>query len=122
MPKHTPGPWVVGQSHNVFKVRKVGKNSYWDPIITVMSCPEKEANASLASAAPDLLEVCKAALLRNDVADCELGEQFWQAIAKAEPGKARSPGDHLEYLKVKAMEATKAVIKFRESMKEVVNG
>ena len=40
-------------------------------------------NKRIRDAAPELLEACEAALLRDDVADCELGEQIRQAIAKA---------------------------------------
>lgn len=41
-------------------------------------------NARLFAAAPRLLNACRAALLRDDIADCELGDELRAAIAATE--------------------------------------
>lgn len=47
-------------------------------------------NARLFAASPDLLAACEAALLRDDVADDELGAMIRQAVEKATmPATAR---------------------------------
>ena len=47
----------------------------------------EEKNARLIAAAQELLEACKACLLRDDIADGELGEILGAAITKAEGEK-----------------------------------
>lgn len=75
---HTPGPWEVkyysGDNNRPTVVRKL-LNRVDDPICAIAKffthhgTDETEANALLVSAAPNLLEACKAAkdCIRNDV-------------------------------------------------------
>jgi len=44
----------------------------------------RDANASLIAAAPDLLEACRAALCRDDIADDEIGDVLRAAVKRAE--------------------------------------
>lgn len=43
----------------------------------------KDRSLRLCAAAPDLLAACEAALLREDIADSELGHQLTLAVMKA---------------------------------------
>ena len=63
MSKHTPGPWIVGSTgeniwgnDNRSKIATIPRDS---PYIVILE--EREANAYLISAAPELLEACKEA-------------------------------------------------------------
>lgn len=92
--KHTPGPWKVGRLPLRLEVDE-------NPIPLIYthdggleiaqvrtSAPEpgeREANARLIAAAPDLLAACKAALDMGDEFEAE--KMIRAAIAKAE-GKA----------------------------------
>lgn len=51
--------------------------------LTKAARKELIANYTLAAAAPELLEACQAALMREDISDGELGDQIRAAIAKA---------------------------------------
>jgi hypothetical protein len=53
--------------------------------VTARLCAEIIARET---AADDLLEACKAALLREDIADGDLGDQLRAAVAKATGGEA----------------------------------
>ena len=55
-----------------------------DGMTSAFRCPP--AAADLFCAAPDLLAACEAALLRGDIADCELGAQLRAAIERATKG------------------------------------
>jgi len=50
----------------------------------IICWPEADATARLIAQAPALLAVCRACLLREDVADGELGDLLRAAIAAAE--------------------------------------
>lgn len=101
MNKHTPGPWWIEEHtyHNSL-------SKYWniysgkdrhkkiitlgcDPLGTYVKKPEQEANAHLIAVAPDLLEVCKAALMKCPfpVGAALVREQLQEAISKAEEEK-----------------------------------
>lgn len=64
--KHTSGPWkAIGEKSNILITGKFtnGKDTYEMPIAylqTEENLPASMANAQLISAAPELLEVCKA--------------------------------------------------------------
>ncbi len=82
MTQHTPGPWELSRDavpdwHTQITVYTEATGTR---VATVF---EREANAHLIAAAPELLAACEAALDRDDVADCELGDMLRAAIAKA---------------------------------------
>lgn len=58
--KHTPGPWVTGQHGGVIDPRGCAVAKVQE--MPGQDCGEVEANASLISAAPDLLAAIEAAL------------------------------------------------------------
>lgn len=87
MSKHTPGPWVYKKTSGF----DYGSTAYWVPGICTNI--DKEADARLIAAAPDLLE----ALKRMEFAfsplakDCTLAgliDEARAAIAKATGGEA----------------------------------
>lgn len=94
---HTRGPWIVQQSHRKVPVIVGGLSGNTGLIastgMTTKPHAEKLANAYLISAAPDLLEACRAAergcacsiMERNSGhrTDCYVPE-LQQAIAKSE--------------------------------------
>lgn len=76
MTKHTPGPWVVGEPHPTNACAYVC-NDEGQEVATIYYCseggvigkdgiwpeqPNRDANARLIAAAPDLLEALKAIL------------------------------------------------------------
>lgn len=79
---HTPGPWQVHDNgiggYAVLNARADMRVANAD-----FGQVADSDNARLIAAAPDLLAACEAALLRDDVADCELGDMLRAAIAKA---------------------------------------
>jgi len=103
--KHTPGPWVVGEPHPTNAcayVRAAGANK-GDEIATLYHCsegggigrdgiwpeqPNRDANARLIAAAPDLLAMLKVAQLWLDVDGRFDMQGINAAIAKAEGGAA----------------------------------
>lgn len=62
----TPGPWTFDPSPRAgTALVKVQRNGFEQTIARVFAMPkrgEREANAALVSAAPDLLQACRAAL------------------------------------------------------------
>ena len=85
MSAHTPGTWATKAQGdaNFYATRIDGR---WLAVIQFngeLLVAEQEANARLIDAASDLLAACQAALLREDIADDELGGQIRAAIAKA---------------------------------------
>ena len=82
---HTPGPW----HRNVSSISAKTPNK-----TTVIVCrctpepglPERNANAKLIAAAPDLLAACKAFVNRTTLPAHEAMEMAKAAIAKAEDG------------------------------------
>jgi hypothetical protein len=96
---HTPGPWEVwGEPGIETRDLSVGPvnggiavadivTTNAHGIATAESISTGHANAALIAAAPELLEACEAALLRDDIADGELGDFLRAAIAKAKGGR-----------------------------------
>ena len=97
-PKFTPGPWSVDEQEERFDVMYKPEGPKGSPhyhITTLwakdehsetdphFSIERTRADASLIAAAPDLYAACEAALLRDDVADCDLGDMIRAALAKA---------------------------------------
>lgn len=87
--QHTPGPWEAMDSvryDNIVRccVMKDGK-SICDTARTYYGQDDNvaKANARIIAAAPELLEACRACLLRDDIASDELGDMLRAAIAKA---------------------------------------
>lgn len=92
---HTPGPWEVWadpgiETRDVFVVPVAGGVVVADivtvnahGIATEQTISTGHANARLIAAAPELLEACEAALLRDDIASDELGDALRAAVAKA---------------------------------------
>ena len=74
---HTPGPWYL----NIDTVH-IRKGVDIQPVTHHMAA-QGMADARLIATAPELLAVCKAALLRDDVADSDLGDMLRLVIAKA---------------------------------------
>ena len=62
MKKHTAGPWIVDESHEVDHQHLV----WAEDVIIAEVCEDQhnqgEANARLIASAPDLLEACREAL------------------------------------------------------------
>ena len=74
--KHTPGPWEVDMVRdNIISADKSGHISIvghdggeeWFLVRVWRDSPNREANAILIAAAPDLLDVCQAALRISDL-------------------------------------------------------
>lgn len=91
MNKFTPGPWKVGNKFEVGKVSDADDQSFGmiDPLADVYG-ENKEADAKLISAAPDLLEALQGMLqvyggVKWDTCsvEIELQEMAKSAIAKA---------------------------------------
>jgi uncharacterized phage protein gp47/JayE len=79
-PNHTPGPWVADLAYG--RVLAEG-----GPVCIALKWPSplaQPANASLISAAPELLEACKAALRAFEHSNCIDWSDLSRAIAKAE--------------------------------------
>lgn len=93
---HTPGPWEAVWDHpdvdTICHVRPVGRDVSWREIATLYTTPrgsEKEANARLMAAAPDLLAALKAVISSSrECGDFESDvlafNEARAAIAKAE--------------------------------------
>ena len=91
MSEHTPAPWeprgaavtTANDGDIIAVIRSVGpgNNNY-------------EANARLIAAAPDLLEVCRSAMiiLEQQLAPIQLGNEMAEAIAKAAPPQPTEGG------------------------------
>ena len=73
---NTPGPWQQGDGYNAHTTTVHIKS-------TLIAKAETEADARLIATAPELLAACQAALLRDDVADSDLGDMLRLVIAKA---------------------------------------
>jgi len=80
--KHTSGTWRVSEEHNGTFVRAAhgGLVASMEAGSQVM----RDADALLIAAAPDLLEACRAALCRDDIADDEIGDVLRAAVKRAE--------------------------------------
>lgn len=66
-PQHTPGPWKYDGAGfgNIRPVKETGRNIvYFGRAEGSEEFKERDANARLIAAAPDLLEACKLALER----------------------------------------------------------
>lgn len=93
MSDHTPGPWSVN-----FGMRPPRIWAAAAPETTICDMPrwdiehwaEREANARLIAAAPDLLDACRVALghftggMDGDWRDCDPSELLRAALAKVE--------------------------------------
>jgi hypothetical protein len=86
--KHTPGPWrmvecpEIHDEGNAYEIEVDGQT-----IAHIYASEDMDANARLVSAAPDMLEALKAALLRLDHHDAQSAPEALQcrdAIKKAE--------------------------------------
>ena len=85
MSKHTPGPWkVVGTEIWGARVKIASGRGAYDE----KDRQKNKANARLIAAAPDLLKVCKVALVKWSfpVGAAFVEKQLEDAIAKAEEG------------------------------------
>lgn len=95
---HTPGPWVAQRAwEGLFTPDPEVLDLYMkQPINAIRSVSADKNvalchdlfefnpdNARLIAAAPDLLEALEACLLREDIADGEIGDMIRAAIAKA---------------------------------------
>ena len=87
----TPGPWRAN-GQTVF-------DCDGEEICTCGACMTDchFANARLVAAAPELLAACEAALLREDVADGELGDLLRKAIECAQVGGFPLPARNGEW-------------------------
>jgi hypothetical protein len=87
----TPGPWRAN-GQTVF-------DCDGDEICTCGECvaDRHNADARLIAAAPDLLAACEAALLREDVADGELGALLRKAVECARVGGFPLPSPNGEW-------------------------
>ena len=90
----TPGPW-----------RANGQTVFDCDGEEICTCGEgmadrHNADARLIAAAPDLLAACEAALLREDVADGELGDQLRKAVECARVGGFPQPSRNGEWRRV----------------------
>lgn len=88
--KHTPGPWFVEKTQDGYRVeivagddRSVMAEVFGDD--NDSNCWPMSVNARLISAAPDLLEACRAALTRQDwpVGTMKIKAQIQAALEKA---------------------------------------
>ena len=70
MSKHTPGPWVVKDHHQGFKIVCESKPYSLAETIHV------KANANLFAASPDLLEACERARVALDILHEDLGSKY----------------------------------------------
>lgn len=105
---HTPGPWTVdlweiGERKEAQVVVRTGKDcvayvkDLWAGLNEPFRCDERDSNARLIAAAPDMLEALRSLLARcvmldqsathEGLANCNAMSYARQAIAKAE-GKA----------------------------------
>ena len=89
---HTPAPWIVKNKDEVFGARK----SYNIGTFCVASCQgykeEREANARLIAAAPELLGALQTVLdywVDFGEIGCQTLEEAREAIAKAEGGDTK---------------------------------
>lgn len=97
MHKHTLGRWEARELFADDEPQSLGLFVYaeheaLDEPLAVASLPGISpldfANAQLIAAAPELLAACEAALLREDIAADELGDQLRAALAKARGANA----------------------------------
>ena len=95
MSKHTPGPWTVTDEDDFYglAIEAAGREGEYVPVARVPvdydDRPEREANARLMAAAPDLLEALKALLSGSErhifSTECKTERDAARtAIAKAE--------------------------------------
>ena len=99
---HTPGPWVAQRDwESVFSPDPEELEFYMKrPITAIRSLTEDKDvalchdlfefnpdDARLMAAAPELLQALEACLLREDIADGEIGDMIRAVIAKARGGK-----------------------------------
>ena len=82
---HTLGPWVAEQHGNGITW---GVYAGDDPVVWEMGGIERESDAHLVAAAPELLEACQEAyrLMKNSPGNWEsqTAEMLYEAITKAE--------------------------------------
>lgn len=86
--KYTPGPWRVecGASYAYRVVASTKSRKSVKAVCQVGGFfrEDREANAQLISAAPDLLEACKAVVSHHQGQKSEIGMMLQAAITKAE--------------------------------------
>jgi len=86
--QHTPGPWsnerIWDTPASRIHARVDGIPMALAEVFTMRNAGEKEANARLIAAAPDLLAACKAALGAFERADAINWDDLQRAIDKAE--------------------------------------
>jgi hypothetical protein len=100
---HTPGPWVVDYEGSIGHVKSVAERpDYFTPTVArydtgavSIGPDEKQANARLIAAAPDLLEACKAALAAIRSA-CQDGSIIWLDPPYVLPGVHESAAERLQ--------------------------
>lgn len=94
--KHTPGPWLVANTHDAYAVRGddgMRPIAYIEPSeITFagkeVTTPEDKANARLIAAAPELL-----AALEDLLAPYNMAEEYQAKIAHARAAIAKAKED-----------------------------
>ena len=81
--QHTPGPWFScsGNAKNFYRIEARRGND--DMAIAELKGPDREANARLIAAAPELLAVCQALTGPNWPDIVALIMQAHAAVAKA---------------------------------------
>lgn len=97
--QHTPGPWDVYDGPNDKKELTVNYIDKSGQIIMVADCnsayappKERDANARLIAAAPELLEACKAFLDMEIEIDMEYHKAFKVVIDKVTAAIAKAEG------------------------------
>lgn len=84
--KHTPGPWFAVNYSGYYSLQKEDYYSDKDDLLNEEKCPDAEANAKLAAAAPDLLEVLQKvihAIQHSNMKGTILHGEITAAIKKA---------------------------------------
>lgn len=90
--KHTPGPWKVIDRRPHFGIVQVGKGGVIAtiPSNTIKSNDEKQANAALIAAAPELLEALIDIVQAHDVKMGKSAIELRISLARAAIAKATS--------------------------------
>jgi len=73
--KHTPAPWIAGNSTGIGAHEVMGDGSQLVALIYGRSKEEQDANAAVIAAAPDLLDALKALLVCAE-AECVSGSSY----------------------------------------------
>ncbi len=91
--KHTPGPWVIDA--NLIRSRGVA-HPFPSWVAEVSNMEERDANAALIAAAPDLLKACELLLSRitcEQIQHKGFGPGFDAAVFAVAKARAQLPHD-----------------------------